>query len=177
MAAAHYQFEAIHPFVDGNGRTGRILNILALVQAGLLEIPVLYLSRYIIRNKGEYYRRLRGVTESGDWEGWLLYMLAAVEETAAWTTGRVQAIRELFEATTERCRRELPEYMYSRELVELLFVQPYVKIKFLVDAGLAKRQTAAVYLRHLEKLGILQGERQGRETIYKHPALLVLLSE
>ena len=177
MAVAHYQFEAIHPFVDGNGRTGRILNILALVQAGLLDLPVLYLSRSIIQNKGEYYRRLRAVTEARDWEEWLLYMLAAVEETAAWTTGRILAIRELFEATTERCRRELPEYMYSRELVELLFVQPYVKIKFLVDAGIAKRQTAAVYLRHLEKLGILQGERHGRETIYKHPALLGLLSE
>ena len=177
MAVAHYQFEAIHPFVDGNGRTGRILNILALVQAGLLDLPVLYLSRSIIQNKGEYYRRLRAVTEARDWEGWLLFMLAAVEETAAWTTGRILAMRELFEATTERCRRELPEYMYSRELVELLFVQPYVKIKFLVDAGIAKRQTAAVYLRHLEKLGILQGERHGRETIYKHPALLGLLSE
>ena len=177
MAVAHYQFEAIHPFVDGNGRTGRILNILALVQAGLLDLPVLYLSRSIIQNKGEYYRRLRAVTEAREWEEWLLYMLAAVEETAAWTTGRILAIRELFEATTERCRQELPEYMYSRELVELLFVQPYVKIKFLVDAGIAKRQTAAVYLRHLEKLGILQGERHGRETIYKHPALLGLLSE
>ncbi|MCU0502411.1 MAG: Fic family protein [Anaerolineae bacterium] len=177
MAVAHYQFEAIHPFVDGNGRTGRILNILALVQAGLLDIPVLYLSRYIIQNKPEYYRRLAAVTERGDWEGWLLYMLAAVEETARWTTGRIGAIRELFEATTERCRRELPEYMYSRELVELLFVQPYVKVKFLVDAGIAKRQTAAVYLRELEKLGILQGERHGRETVYKHPALLDLLSE
>ena len=177
MAVAHYQFEAIHPFVDGNGRTGRILNILALVQAGLLDLPVLYLSRSIIQNKGEYYRRLRAVTEARDWEEWLLYMLAAVEETARWTTGRILAIRELFEATTERCRQELPEYMYSRELVELLFVQPYVKIKFLVDAGIAKRQTAAVYLRHLEKLGILQGERHGRETIYKHPALLGLLSE
>ncbi|MFZ2423433.1 MAG: Fic family protein [Anaerolineae bacterium] len=177
MAVAHYQFEAIHPFVDGNGRTGRILNILALVQAGLLDLPVLYLSRSIIQNKGEYYRRLRAVTEARDWEGWLLFMLAAVEETAAWTTGRILAMRELFEATTERCRQELPEYMYSRELVELLFVQPYVKIKFLVDAGIAKRQTAAVYLRHLEKLGILQGERHGRETIYKHPALLGLLSE
>ena len=164
MAVAHYQFEAIHPFVDGNGRTGRILNILALVQAGLLDLPVLYLSRSIIQNKGEYYRRLRAVTEARDWEEWLLYMLAAVEETARWTTGRILAIRELFEATTERCRREL-------------FVQPYVKIKFLVDAGIAKRQTAAVYLRHLEKLGILQGERHGRETIYKHPALLGLLSE
>lgn len=176
MAAAHYQFEAIHPFMDGNGRTGRILNILALVQAGLLEIPVLYLSRYIIRNKQEYYRRLRGVTESEDWEGWLLYMLAAVEETAAWTTGRVQAIRGLFEATTERCRRELPGRVYSKELMELIFTQPYVKVKFIVEAGIVGRQAAAEYLRELEKLGILESERRGREVIYRHPALLEVLS-
>ena len=101
MAVAHYQFEAIHPFVDGNGRTGRILNLLFLIQAGLLEIPVLYLSRYIIQNKGEYYRRLRAVTERNDWEGWLIFMLTAVEETARWTTGRIRAIRDLFDATTE----------------------------------------------------------------------------
>jgi len=177
MAVAHYQFEAIHPFVDGNGRTGRILNILALVQAGLLELPVLYLSRYIIRNKQEYYRRLAAVTGEGDWEGWLLYMLAAVEETATWTTGRITAIRDLFDATLARCRRELPEYMYSKELVELLFVQPYVRVRELVDAGIAKRQTAAVYLRELEKLGILEAERRGREVLYRHPALLEVLSE
>jgi Fic family protein len=177
MAVAHYQFEAIHPFVDGNGRTGRILNILALVQVGLLEIPVLYLSRYIIDHKAEYYGRLRRVTESGDWEGWLLYMLTAVEETAHRTTGRLLTIRSLLDATLAHCRQELPEHVYSRELVELTFVQPYVKVKFLVDAGIAKRQTAAVYLRELEKLGILVGERHGREVIYKHPALLELLSE
>ena len=177
MAVAHYQFEAIHPFVDGNGRTGRILNLLVLVQAGLLEIPVLYLSRYIIQHKTEYYRRLRAVTEQQDWEGWLLFMLTAVEETARWTTGRVLAIRALLDATVERCRQELPAYMYSKELVELTFVQPYVKVKFLVDAGIAKRQTAATYLRALEKLGILVSERHGREFIYKHPALLELIGE
>jgi len=177
MAVAHYQFEAIHPFVDGNGRTGRILNLLVLVQSGLLEIPVLYLSRYIIQHKAEYYRRLRAVTEQGDWEGWLLFMLAAVEETARWTTGRIQAIRELLDATAERCREGLPERVYSKDLVELTFVQPYIKVKFVVDAGIAKRQTAAVYLREMEKLGILVGERRGREVIYKHPALLELLGE
>jgi len=176
MAVAHYQFEAIHPFVDGNGRTGRILNILALVQAGLLEIPVLYLSRYIIHHKGEYYRRLQDVTENGDWEGWLLYMLAAVEETARWTTGRILAIRELFEATTERCRQELPGRVYSKELVELIFTQPYVKVKFLVDAGIAERKTASDYLQALEQIGVLTGEKRGREVIYRHPALLEVLS-
>ncbi len=176
MAVVHYQFEAIHPFVDGNGRTGRILNLLILLQAGLLEIPVLYLSRYIIGNKGEYYRRLRAVTEAQDWEGWLLYMLAAVEETAQWTTNRITAIRELFEATTERCRRELPGRVYSKELMELIFTQPYIKVKFLVDAGIAERKTASEYLQALEQIGVLVGERHGREVIYRHPALLEVLS-
>ena len=177
LAVVHYQFEAIHPFIDGNGRTGRILNILALVQAQLLSIPVLYLSRYIIRNKQEYYRRLKAVTEEQDWEGWMLFMLAAVEETARWTTDRVLAIRALFDTTVARCRQELPGHIYSKEFVELAFVQPYVKVKFVVDAGIAKRQTAATYLRELEKLGILVSERHGREVIYKHPALLELISE
>jgi Fic family protein len=176
MAVAHYQFEAIHPFVDGNGRTGRILNLLILVQAGLLEIPVLYLSRYIIQHKAEYYRRLRAVTEQGDWEGWLLFMLVAVEETAQWTTGRVLAIRELFDATVERCRRELPGRVYSKDLIELIFTQPYVRIQSVIDAGLAKRDAASDYLRQLERIGVLQSEKRGREVLYRHPALLEVLS-
>ena len=175
MAVAHYQFEAIHPFVDGNGRTGRILSILCLVQGGLLEIPVLYLSRYIIQNKGEYYGRLRAVTEDGDWEGWLLYMLAAVDETARWTTGRIHAIRDLFEATVARCRQELPRRVYSRELMELIFVQPYVRIEAVVQAGLAGRQTASEYLQELERVGVLRAEKRGRGVIYRHPALLEVL--
>lgn len=176
MAVAHYQFEAIHPFVDGNGRTGRILNLLVLVQSELLEIPVLYLSRYIIQHKAEYYRRLRAVTEQGDWEGWLLFMLAAVEETALWTTGRVLAIRELFEATTARCRQELPHRVYSKELMELIFAQPYVRIQNVIDAGLAKRDAASAYLRELERIGVLQSEKRGREVLYRHLALLEVLS-
>lgn len=176
MAVAHYQFEAIHPFVDGNGRTGRILNLLVLVQSELLEIPVLYLSRYIIQHKAEYYRRLRAVTEQGDWEGWLLFMLAAVEETALWTTGRVLAIRELFEATTARCRQELPYRVYSKELMELIFAQPYVRIQNVIDAGLAKRDAASAYLRELERIGVLQSEKRGREVLYRHLALLEVLS-
>lgn len=174
MAISHYQFEAIHPFVDGNGRTGRILNLLILLKAGLLELPVLYLSRYIIENKQEYYLRLRAVTDQQDWEGWLLFMLAAVEETARWTTGRIIAIRDLLDATAERCRRELPK-VYSKELVELVFYQPYCKVAFVVEAGLAERKTAARYLRELERIGILAGEKRGREVIYRHPALLEVL--
>ncbi len=175
MAVGHYQFEAIHPFTDGNGRSGRILNILYLLHAGLLQIPVLYLSRFIIQHKSDYYGLLRGVTEQGEWEPWVLYMLRGVEETAIWTTGRVRAIRDLFDATVERCRLELPG-IYSKELVELIFRQPYCKIAFVVDAGLAKRQTASEYLQALESKGILTGEKRGREVVYKHPALIKVLS-
>jgi len=176
MAVAHYQFEAIHPFTDGNGRTGRILNILFLIHAGLLHIPVLYLSRHLIQHKAEYYRLLRGVTERGGWEAWLLFVLTGVEETATWTTGRILAIRDLFDQTLAQCRTKLPSKVYSKELVELVFTQPYCKIQFLVDAGIAQRQTASVYLQELEKLGVLKGEKRGREVIYKHPALLQVLA-
>ena len=176
MAVAHYQFEAIHPFTDGNGRTGRILNILYLVHTGLLQIPVLYISRFIIQNKPDYYRLLREVTECDDWESWLLYMLRGVEETALWTTGRIQAIRELFDLTVDRCRTEAPK-IYSKELIELIFRQPYCKISFIVDAGIAKRKTASEYLQELERIGVMVGEKHGRETIYKHPALLEVLQK
>jgi Fic family protein len=177
MAVAHYQFEAIHPFNDGNGRTGRILNILALLQAGLLDIPVLYISRFIIKNKQAYYAALRAVTEDYDWEGWLLFMLTAVEETAWWTIGRILAIRDLLEMTLERSRKELPARVYSKELIELIFVQPYCKIAFVVEAGIAERKTASVYLQELERIGVLVGEKRGREVIYQNPALLEVLSE
>jgi Fic family protein len=176
MAVAHYQFEAIHPFTDGNGRTGRILNILFLVHAGLLRIPVLYLSRHLIQHKAQYYRLLRTVTERGEWEQWLLFILTGVEETAVWTTGRILAIRDLFDQTLARCRAKLPPKVYSKELVELVFTQPYSKIQFLVDAGIAERQTASEYLQELEKIGILKGEKRGREVLYKHPALLKVLT-
>lgn len=140
-----------------------------------LELPVLYLSRYIIQHKSEYYRRLRAVTEAQDWEGWLRFMLAAVEETALWITGRILAIRALFDATVERCRKELPK-VYSKELIELIFYQPYGKIGFVVDAGIAERKTAAIYLRELERIGVLAGAKHGREVIYRHPALIEVLS-
>ena len=176
MAVVHYQFEAIHPFTDGNGRTGRILNILFLLHAGLLRIPVLYLSRHLIQHKVEYYRLLRAVTESAQWEEWLNFLLTGVEETAAWTTGRIVAIRDLFDATLARCRARLPSKVYSKELIELIFMQPYCKIQFLVEFGIAKRQTASEYLQELEKIGVLVAERQGREMLYKHPALLEVLA-
>jgi len=176
MAVAHYQFEAIHPFMDGNGRSGRILNILYLLHARLLEIPVLYLSRFIIQNKRDYYQKLRAVTEDGDWEPWVLYMLGGVEQTSLWTTGRIHAIKNLFDMTAKRCRAALPQ-IYSKELIELIFQQPYCKISFLVEAQIAKRQTASVYLQELQQIGILTGEKKGREVVYKHPALLKVLTE
>jgi Fic family protein len=175
MAVAHYQFEAIHPFLDGNGRAGRILNVLYLLHAGLLDIPVLYLSRYIIHNKPDYYRLLRTVTESGDWESWVLYMLRGVEETATWTTERVRAIRTLFDETVERCRRDLPR-IYSKELVELIFRQPYCRISSVVGAKIAERKTASVYLQELARIGILEPDRSHREVIYKNPGLLTILT-
>jgi Fic family protein len=176
MAVAHYQFEAIHPFEDGNGRTGRILNLLYLIQRRLLDIPVLYLSRFIIQNKQDYYTGLLRVTETQDWEEWLLYMLGGIEETARWTTNRIHAIHDLFGQTCERCRRELPARVYSKELMELVFTQPYCKIKFVVEAGLGKRKAASEYLRALEETGILEGMKIGREMVYRHPALLEVLT-
>ena len=177
LSLIHYQFEAIHPFEDGNGRTGRILNILYLVEQGLLDIPVLYLSRYIIEHKNDYYRLLRAVTEEQEWEPWVLFMLSAVENTSTGTYRRVLAIRKLLDETTVTCRENLPHQIYSKELVELIFVQPYSKISFLVDAGIAKRQTAADYLQKLTDIGVLESRKVGREKVFLHPALLKLLSE
>jgi len=145
------------------------------VERGLLRIPVLYLSRYIIGHKNDYYRLLREVTENQEWEGWILFMLQAVEETAVWTHERIIAIHDLLEETTFRCRENLPSNVYSRELVELIFVQPYCKIEFVVEAGIAKRQTASEYLKKLEEIGILESRKVGREKIYLHTALLKLL--
>ena len=177
LALIHYQFEAVHPFEDGNGRTGRILNILYLVEQGLLDIPVLYLSRYIIGHKSDYYRLLRDVTEEQEWEAWVMFMLSAVTETSAGTHQRILSIRKLLDETTVLCRENLPSRIYSRELVEMIFVQPYSKISSVVDAGIAKRQTAAEYLQQLEGIGVLESRKVGREKVFIHPALLKLLSE
>ncbi len=177
LALLHYQFEAIHPFDDGNGRTGRIINLLYLLQTGLLDIPVLYLSRHIIQTKNDYYRLLMNVTTKGAWEEWILYMLSALHKTTEWTISRVLSIRDLFAATVERCKRDLPSTVYSKELVELIFSQPYCRIATVVDAGIAKRQTASNYLKELEKIGVLTGERSGRDMIYRHPDLIQILTE
>lgn len=175
MAVGHYQFEAIHPFTDGNGRTGRILNILFLIEQDLLTLPILYLSRYIIRHKKAYYDLLLRVTEQEDWEAWILYMLAAVRETAHWTKQKIDGIRHLNAHTIEYVRAKLP-HIYSKELVDLVFVQPYCRIGNLVDANIAQRQTASTYLKQLTEIGVLREMKVGREKIFVHPKLFDLLT-
>lgn len=175
MAVAHYQFEAIHPFTDGNGRTGRILNLLMLVEQGLLELPVLYLSRYILQEKASYYRGLNAVTTDATWQPWVLFMLSAVTETAHWTTGKIRAICQLQESAIAFARERAPK-IYSRELVDLLFVQPYCRIQNVVESGVAKRQTASTYLKQLADLGMLREVKIGREKLFLHPNFVRLLT-
>jgi Fic family protein len=171
MAMFHYQFEAIHPFYDGNGRTGRLLNILYLVKEDLLELPVLYLSKYMIDHKQDYYRKLRWVTLDQAWEPWILFMLKAVEETAVTTRELILGIRRLLDEALEKAKMGLPVHMYSKELIELLFSHPYTKVKFLVDAGIAARQTASEYLKELEGIGLLRSFKVGRENLYLNVSL------
>jgi len=175
MALVHYQFEAIHPFSDGNGRTGRIINILYLVDRGLLNLPVLYLSRHIIDHKAAYYDGLRRVTEEGAWENWVLYMLDAVEQTSVRTHRQINEILALMESVRERVQREAPA-IYSKDLIEQIFRQPYCKIAFLEHAGMGTRQTCAKYLRELERLGVLHGQKIGREVYFINQALFELLT-
>jgi Fic family protein len=177
LALIHYQFEAIHPFTDGNGRTGRIVNILYLVTRGLLDLPVLYLSKHIIEQKSDYYRLLRSVTEDGEWEPWILYILEAVEQTALHTRDKIIAIRNLMDETLQYAKEKLPPRVYSKDLIEILFRQPYTKGQFLVDAGIAERKTAANYLKEIEKAGILKAQRLGKEKLYLNVKLFELLSK
>lgn len=175
MAVMHYQFEAIHPFTDGNGRTGRILCILYLIQEGLLEIPVLYLSRYIINHKNQYYNYIRQVTEQAAWEQWILFILQGVEDTASWTIYKIKAVCELVDHTCDFVKDKLPK-IYSRELIELIFIQPYCRITNVVDAGIVKRQSASVYLKALADIGVLEEIKVGREKLFVHPKFLKLLT-
>jgi Fic family protein len=176
MAVSHYQFEAIHPFTDGNGRTGRILNLLMLVEQELLDIPVLYLSRYVIRNKAEYYDGLLAVTTHGAWENWILYMLHAMEDTEKWTLVKIEAVRKLVEQTAEFVRKTAAK-QYSRELIELIFVQPYCRIENVVEAGIARRQTASTYLHKLESIGVLEQEQAGVKKLFLNSRFLKLLTQ
>ena len=175
MAVGHYQFEAIHPFTDGNGRTGRIVNSLLLIQEDLLTLPILYLSRYIIQNKTDYYRLLLQVTREQAWEPWILYMLKGVEETAHWTRGKIAAIKALSEHTVQYVRAKSPK-MYSHELVSLIFELPYCRINSLIEANIAKRQTASLYLKELVRIGVLVEGPELKEKLFVHPKLMQLLT-
>lgn len=177
LALSHYQFEAIHPFFDGNGRTGRIINILYLVTQDLIDLPVLYLSKQIIDDKQEYYRHIRMVTENGHWEAWVLYMLKAVEITAQVTLKKILAIRSLLDETLKIAKAKLPARVYSKELIELIFRQPYTKGQFVVEAGLAERQTAAEYLKELERIKVLKSQKVGKESLYLNVKLYELLAK
>ena len=178
MAVGHYQFEAIHPFTDGNGRTGRVINSLFLIQEDLLTLPILYLSRYIIANKADYYRLLLAVTREEDWESWLLYVIRGVKETARWTTGKIAAIRALSEDTTQYVRDRLPK-VYSHELVSLIFELPYCRISSLTNQNIAERQTASKYLKQLVAIGVLAEaatSKPVKEKLFIHPKLMQLLT-
>lgn len=176
LAVTHYQFEAIHPFYDGNGRTGRIINILYLVLKGLLESPILYLSKYIIRNKPDYYRLLNEVTSTGNWEEWLLYIIAGIEETAKETLALVKTIDDYINKTAAEIKKELPD-IYSRELVELLFFEFYTKNSYLIDGLSISRKTAYTYLNKLLDKGFLNEKKVGRSKIYYNEGLYKLVEE
>lgn len=174
MAVGHYQFEAIHPFTDGNGRTGRVLNSLYLIQEDLLTLPILYLSRYIIKNKADYYRLLLDVTRDNAWEPWIIYFLRGVEETARWTTTKISAIRALSALAITYVKQAAPK-VYSRELVDLIFDLPYCRIQNVVDKGIGGRQAASRHLKQLVNIGVLQEMTLGREKLFIHPKLVHLL--
>lgn len=176
LAVLHFQFESIHPFYDGNGRTGRILNILFLIMNNLIDIPILYLSSYIIQHKAEYYRLLNKVNKENQWEDWILFMLDAVEQTAIQTKRQIQDIRNLLKERIDHVRSELPK-LYSRELVDLIFEQPYSKIEFVIDKLGVERKAASRYLRQLEDIGVLKSKRIGREIIYVNEDLFKLLKK
>lgn len=174
MAIMHYQFEAIHPFSDGNGRTGRILLLLFLKIEKLLDIPAIFLSQYIMDHKNDYYKKLRDVTERNDWSGFIIYMLDMIEQTATTDLNRLESIISLMSKTADKIKQKLPK-IYSKDLVELLFKLPYTKRKFLIEAGLGTPKTVGNYLMALEENGFLKSVRVGKEKLYLNQELMKLL--
>lgn len=174
MAVIHHRFESIHPFYDGNGRTGRIINVLYLVLSGLLDIPVLYLSRYLVQNKSEYYRLLQHVRDTGQWQDWVLYMLTAVEQTAQQSISVVGSIREAMQSYKHHIREKFS--FYSQDLINHLFCHPYTKIDFVTEALGISRPTAAKYLDELTAAGLLHKEKLGKSNYYINVALYGILS-
>ncbi|MCD4693054.1 MAG: Fic family protein [Calditrichales bacterium] len=173
MAIIHYQFESIHPFYDGNGRTGRIINILYLVQQGLLDIPVLYLSKYIIENKSEYYKLLQDVRNSDDWEKWIVWILEGVELTSIQTIDLIKKIHSLMNRFEQKIKTRFPK-MYSKDLLENLFRHPYTKIKFIQQDMNISKPTAIRYLNNLIDIGLLRKEIKGNSNFYVNDELLQL---
>ena len=173
MALIHHQFESIHPFYDGNGRTGRIVNVLYLVKEGLLDIPVLYLSSHIVRTKADYYRLLQTVREQDRWEEWVLYMLEAVELTAGQTIATIHAIKAALFDYKHRIRSGFK--FYSQDLINNLFTHPYTKIELVQrDLGVS-RVTATKYLDALAEGGFVRKHKVGRGNYYINLALNAVL--
>ena len=175
LAISHYQFEAIHPFRDGNGRTGRILSILIMIQKELLEIPILYLSAYIIRQKEDYYYLLNRVTATDNWEKWIIYNLKAIEETSIYTIEKIEKIDRLFVNTHNLIKNKLPHI--KKETVEKIFEQPYISPKRLIDNNIKSLNTAKKYLGQMGELGIMIPKKIGKEVVFLNIDLYNLLSE
>jgi Fic family protein len=176
MALIHYQFEAIHPFFDGNGRTGRIILLLYLKLAGLTDHPSLYLSSYILKNKNEYYTNLRNVTEKNSWEAWILYMLDMIEVTSVNGRSRIEKIDALIKTVGEKIKKQLPK-IYTKDLVEVLFRLPYTKRNFIEAAGLGNIKTSGAYLKSLEEKGFLKSIMAGKEKLYLNFQLMEILKK
>jgi Fic family protein len=176
MTLMHYQFEAIHPFSDGNGRTGRILLLLYLKMENLLDVPAIYLSEYIIQNKNEYYKRLRLVTEEQDWEGWILYMLDMIESTSLNGLIRLKAIIALMQKMSDEIKNELPK-VYTKDLIEIIFKLPYTKRQNLIDEGFGTPKTVGNYLMALEDKGFLKSVKVGKEKLYLNHRLMEILEK
>ncbi|MCI6574619.1 MAG: Fic/DOC family N-terminal domain-containing protein [Actinomycetaceae bacterium] len=172
LALLHYQFEAIHPFADGNGRTGRILNVLYLVQEGLLKQPVTYLSGYIVAHKDEYYRLLGGVTQRDEWESWILFMLDAVKVTSTWTSNLVYAIREQIDSTVRTLQKEA---MPARDFAYMLFEKPYLRYSDIMKRVGVSRPTAGKYAQKLAELGTVEPTKVGRTMLFINDKYLSLL--
>lgn len=172
----HYQFESIHPFYDGNGRTGRILNILYLVLNNLIDSPILYLSKYINKTKQEYYKLFTEVRNNNNFEDWILYILKGIEITSKETITLIEKIQNEMRKYKEEFRNKLPK-IYSKELLESLFYEVYTKISYIEKACNVTRLTASSYLNQLEEIGLLESEKIGRERLYKNVRLIKLLSE
>lgn len=176
LAILHYQFESIHPFYDGNGRTGRIINILYLILKHHLDVPILYLSSYIIKNKEQYYKLLQKVRIEENWEDWIIFILKGIEETSTETIQKVRDIKNLLDSTIEKVKTQAPK-IYSKELIETLFENPYCKVEFIVKSLGVERKAASRYLHQLEDIGILKCIKIGKDNLFINIGLMNVLKE